>query len=206
MSESPQIKYYNVMKVIRGRFDVINQYLDRDDRDFFLGEILAFHTRKIIEAIAFGCMIALENSKNSIPTKLKKEYSADKILKHLRGKNSLPYPSPSEIRKSTPAEFFQYKSKITCAGIEEYRLTIDELLSMYGRTHKWLHEFNPYSKNKHQDFALANIDNLINDIKELNNFISSHAISLDGIAFMCKLVDKVDGQTKVVPISKVSDL
>jgi hypothetical protein len=58
---NPMENYCSLMWTIRARFDVIDT-LRQSSADFFSpAESAAFHCRKIVEAIAFACLVAIDN-------------------------------------------------------------------------------------------------------------------------------------------------
>lgn len=72
--------------------------------------------------------------------------------------------------------------------------------------HNWLHELNPYTKDGQEVFHKKNKDQLWKDLNELDLFLGSHVLSIKGEAFFCVLRDKNDGMTKVISLSKISDV
>ena len=206
MEKTQQEKYLDLMKVVRGRLDTIESLFDKNFDDFSKTEIAAFHGRKIIEAIAFGCLIGIKNGLKIIPKDAEGQYNAEKILKTLTRKGIDIFPSPSEIRQATPKESEEYNAKIVIDGIPDRRITKEELIKKYQRLHNWLHELNPYTKEGQQEFHEKNHIQLVTDLNELRHFLKSHVMSINGEAFFCILKDKVDGTTKVISLTKIADL
>lgn len=203
MEKTQEEKYLELMKVIRNRLDSIKSLTSIN---FNNSEIIAFHGRKIIEAIAFGCLIGTKNGFKIIPKDALGQYNAEKILKTLSRKGNEIFPSPSIIRYATEKEIEQYNVKISIEGIVERRITKDELIKKYQRMHNWLHELNPYTKEGHQIFYEKNQEQLSEDINDLDLFLESHVMSINGKAFFCTLNDKVDGTTKVISLSKIEEI
>ena len=202
----PTDNYLQLMQVIRRRLDVIHSLSKIEVDDFYKSESAAFHGRKIIEGIAFGCLVAIENGLKTIPKDAKGQYNAEKIFKNLKKKNIQIIPSPSLIRPATTQEKAQYGSNVTIEGIPERRLTHDELIKIYIRLHNWLHELNPYTKGDHESFHKKYSEELWGDLSALESFMVNHVMSIAGKAFYCTLRDKQDGQTKVISLSKRSEL
>jgi hypothetical protein len=191
------------MSVVRSRFDSVQSILDQQNVDFSSLEITAFHGRKIIEAIAFGCLIATKNGFKAIPKDAEGQYNAEKILKTLSRKGIETFPSPSDIRQATPEEIDQFKFKIIIDGIPENRISKEELIRKYQRMHNWLHELNPYTKEGHEAFHQKHQAQLLKDLNDLKAFLWSHVMSINGEAFFCVLKDKFDGATKVISLTKL---
>lgn len=72
------------MKVVRNRLDVIKSLANFKVDDYNKTEIAAFHRRKIIEAIAFGCLVGIKNSFSDIPRDAIGQYNAETILRTLK--------------------------------------------------------------------------------------------------------------------------
>lgn len=206
MGKSSIDRYRELMAVIRTRFDSIDFLSNSTDENFHISEIAAFHGRKIIEATAFGCLIALENGMKIIPKDAKGQYNAEKIFKKLEKKQINIFPSPSEIRKATEKERTEQDVTVTVIGIAERRITRNEIIKKYQRMHSWLHELNPYTKSNQEEFFKNNRTGLWQDLKEMHLFLKSHMISINGEAFYCTLTDKKDNLTKVIPLSKIEEL
>ena len=87
-------------------------------------------------------------------------------------------------------------------GIAERRITGAELIAMYQRMHRWLHELNPYVTQDRATLYLSNGQQLWDDLSMINRFVERHFISISGHGFFCVLRDTADNQTKVLPLSK----
>lgn len=205
MSEIPD-KYIDLMAIVRKRFDAIYEIKLLDKESFYLSETVAFHGRKIIEAIAFSCLLAVDNSLNSVPKEAKGQYNAEKIFKTLRKKGINALQNPSNFRTANEQEKNQHGVTSVIEGIPEKCLTYDELIKIYQNLHNWLHELNPYVKKGHLEFNSKNSAQLWRDIEKLEGMVERHAMTVRGIGFYCTLRDKDSGDTKMIAISKVSDV
>lgn len=206
MEKAPQENYLNLMKVVRSRIDVIDSLRQLPVDNYATSEIAAFHGRKIIEAIAFGCLIGVKHGLKHIPNDAVGQYNAETILKGLAKKGIDILQSPSRILEATQEEKQQYDIKIIIEGISDRRITREELIKKYQRMHNWLHELNPYTKEGQREFHQKHSEQLWTDLQQLSTFLQSHVISVKGEAFFCVLRNKTDGETKVVPISKIGEL
>jgi hypothetical protein len=206
MEKTPQENYQDLMKIVRKRMDVIRTLKAAEVDDYSTAELAAFHGRKIIEAIAFGCLVATKNGMKHIPNDAEGQYNAEKILKTLSRKGMDVLQSPSEIAKATEEEKRRHNIKVTINGIPERRITNDEMIKKYQRMHGWLHELNPYTKEGQDVFYQKNENQLWADLNDLESFLESHLIGIKGQAFFCTLRDKIDGLTKVISLSKISDM
>ncbi len=206
MEKTPHKNYHELMKVIRSRIDSV-ETLSKSNLDAYSkSEIAAFHGRKIIEAIAFGCLIGIKNGLKSIPKDAEGQYNAEKIFKQLKKKGIEISPSPSIMRAATEEERSEHNVTAIIDGIPERRITNEELIKKYQRMHNWLHELNPYTKDEQEVFYSKNQKQLWQDLNELALFLNSHVMSINGEAFYCILKDKLDGDTKVISISKKSEI
>ncbi|AFY82875.1 hypothetical protein [Oscillatoria acuminata] len=198
---NPSDKYGQLMWTIRYRFDLINILRQSSVEPFIQAESAAFHGRKIVEGIAFACLVGIENSSTEIPKKTTGQWNAEKIFKQLQSKHLNAFPSPAYIRQPTPEQKSAGSTGII-QNIPERRLTPDELIKIYQGFHRWLHELNPYSHKGKSDFYEKNCTNLWRDLERLHLFIECHLIGIKGKAFLCVLWDSVSHQTQVIGLSK----
>ena len=171
---------------------------------FSRAESAAFHGRKIVEAIAFACLVAIDNGLKNIPRDAKGQWNAETIFKSLKAKNLTVLPSPSNIRQATSEEKSTNGVSVTIEGIPERRLTHENLIEIYQGLHAWLHEVNPYTYQGHLDFYAQKSVVLWQDLEKLHLFVERHFISIHGAGFFCILRDCQDQQTKVVPLNKAT--
>lgn len=202
----PQELYRDLLMTIRSRLDIVRSLRSASLDEFTKAETAAFHGRKIVEGIAFACLIATENGLGHVPRNAKGQWNAESIINSLRSKKLTVFPSPSIIRTPTTEERSQYNVTAVVEGVPDHRLTEDELIEIYQRLHKWLHEINPYKQMDHSAFVNAHSAKLWDDICRLEAFIERHAITIRGEGFFCVLRDTHDGKTKVGSISKTLDL
>jgi len=205
MRKSPHEKYLDLMKVVRNRLDIIQSLANIVIDDYSKSEIAAFHGRKIIEAIAFGCLIGTKHGLDYIPKDAIGQYNAETIIKTLKRKEIDIFQNPSKIRNATEQEQKESNAKIIIEGKADRVITKEEMIKKYQRMHNWLHELNPYTKDGQETFHKNNKEQLWKDLNELELFLKSHFISLKGEGFFCTLRDKEDGLTKIISLSKRLD-
>jgi len=198
--------YLSLMEGIRGRLDRIDILKASPGDEFLKSEEAAFHGRKIVEGIAFGCLVATEHGLKSIPRSARGHWNAEQIFRRLKKKGIEVFPSPTEIRLPTVAERNAHNVKAVLEGLPAKRLTHEELIEIYQRLHSRLHELNPYVAANDQSLFEQKIKQLWEDIACVRLFIESHVISLRGQAFFCLLFDRRDNETKVVPLSKIAEI
>jgi hypothetical protein len=95
---NPMENSCSLMWTSRSRFDVL-ETLRQSSADFFSrAESAAFHGRKIVEAIAFACLVAIDNDLNYVPRDAEKQWNAETIFQNLQSKNLKVLQSPSIFR------------------------------------------------------------------------------------------------------------
>jgi hypothetical protein len=206
MDPAPLALYIDLMATLRARLDTIASLGAAEGNDFSRAETAAFHGRKVIEGIAFACLVAVQNGLKRVPRDAKGQWNAESIFKNLQSKNISTLPSPSILRAATESERKSANVKIVIEGVSERRITHAEIVAMYRRLHYWLHELNPYTSQGHAGFYSTNGRELWTDLAKLDGFIERHVISISGEAYFCVLRDSKDGRTKVLPLSKVAEL
>lgn len=204
MQPVPEQLYLDLMGAVRDRLDLVNKLTGSTGSDFSRAETAAFHGRKIIEGVAFGCLVATEKGLKHIPRDAKGQWNAESILKSLNAKGLKTFPSPSIIRQANSEERERDNVSIVVEGIPDRRITSDEFIAMYQRMHRWLHELNPYVAKDRSSFYAQHGQPLWSDLSRIERFIERHFISISGHGFFCVLRDSTDNMTKVLPLTKSS--
>lgn len=199
---NPVQMYHDLMQRIRARFDIINLLRISEGESFTRAESAAFQGRKIVEGIAYACLIAIEHGAQQIPRDAKKHWNAEKIFKTLKSKGFDTLPNPSVIRSATERELADGHT-IVIEGVRENRLDHDQITETYQRLHAWLHEGNPYVYGSTGAFGTNRTEMLWKDLSNLQIFLKSHFISVQGEAIFCTLWDLGDNQTKILRLSKL---
>jgi hypothetical protein len=202
MTLTPLQQYQALMETIRHRLDLIAALREVVGNDFTRAESAAFHGRKVVEGIAFACLVALDNGFKHVPKDAKGKWNAADIFNSLGKKGLNVFPSPSEFREPTPEEKLQLRVTAVIEGIPSRRLTKDDLISIYERLHRWLHEINPYVAGDQDAFVVNHSATLWRDLLKIDLFMDRHVTSIAGEAFFCVLRDKIDGKTKVGSLTK----
>ena len=205
MTPTPVHLYEGLMATIRQRFDLIDVLRSANLDAFSKAETAAFHGRKVVEGIAFGCLVAVENGLNHVPRDVKGQWKASSIFQRLKSKGIKIFPNPSIIRAASESERAEHNVQVTVAGVPELCLTHDEVTSIYNRLHKWLHEINPYVEADRAAFVAHNENTLWEDLSKMHELVERHFISIRGNGFYCTLRDSEDGLTRVLPLSRLSE-
>ena len=193
------LRYEKLMFRIRQRYDLIRQLEVPAAEDYVAAETLALHLRKVIEGIAFACLVACDQAKMDLPRQATGKWNAQEIFKTLKVKGLEPFPSPSNIRYATPSEKLELEVSHVIEGVPERRMTPSELIKVYQKTHSWLHEKNPYVP---RDFENDNFIELKLSIARVWELIERHFISIFGRGFYCTLNDLNDGKVKLLELNK----
>jgi hypothetical protein len=199
---SADARYGEVMSRIRERFDTI-EGLRASPSSWSAGETIGTHLRKVIEGIAFGCVIAMEHSTKDIPRQVAGHWNAENIFVTLKKLAEFPYPDPNQIRAATFEEKTAYDVATVFEGVEANRIPVDDLRDIYRRTHPWTHEDNPYVVRPTDE---KNFSNLLDDASRVERMLRLHRIGIHGKSFICTIRDEQDSQVKVHMIDKIQGL
>jgi hypothetical protein len=192
------IQYLELMTRIRARFETID-LLDPDQSyELSVLETVAFHLRKIIEGIAFGCLVAIENGLKAVPRDAVGQWNADIIFARLKKREQLAFPEPFE-RQDPPAGS-DPKVNHHLVPRKDLTMSVDEMRDCYRRTHPWLHEWNPYVPSHATDFEKRRAD-LLRDEIAVRNVMWQHMIGIGGEVFLGYLKHPGDEQVRVVAAS-----
>ena len=195
----PSALYADVMLRIRQRFDIINA-LHNKEISWSKGEIIGTNLRKIIEGIAFGCVIAFQHSSKNLPREVAGQWNAETIFVQLGKIGDFPYPDPNEIRAATETERKESGVQTVLEGQLDRRISVDDLRAIYRRTHPWAHENNPYVT---RPVAEKDHSILLSDARRVEAMLRLHRIGINGESFICTIRDSHDGQVKIQSISKI---
>lgn len=202
--EAPEQLYESLMSVVRDRLDAVAVLAASQGAAFARAEAAAFHGRKIVEGIAFGCLVATEQGRKQVPRDAKGQWNAKVILNRLASKNIETFPSPSILRKANDSERRSGGVALVVEGQPDRRVTHQELVAIYQRLHRWLHELNPYVSKDRMAFCEQHEASLWDDLARVERLMERHFIAIAGRGFFCILRDSVDSRTKVVSLEEVS--
>jgi hypothetical protein len=191
------------MTTVRARHELVSGLGLTPTSSFVDFETAAFHLRKSIEGIAFGCLVAMDNGLKAIPRDAQGQWNADKIFSKLKKQDSLVFPE-SFIRQDAGDE---------CPpGVhhhivprKEANLSIDEVRGIYRRLHVWNHEWNPYVEDHGKDFEKRKTE-LLDFGPRLWNWIVCHMIGVGGEIFLAHLKEGPNGQVLIASATSNTDL
>jgi hypothetical protein len=194
--------YLDLMAAIRDRLDVVERLASSTGSDFGRAESASFHGRKIVEGIAFGCLVATQKGLKRVPRDAKGQWKAELILQRLTARSLNTFPSPGILRKPTDEERERDNVMAVVESAPDREISVVEFVAMYQRMHRWLHELNPYVAKDRLTFYSQNGQQLWDDLTKIERFIERHFISISGDGYFCILRDSTDGMTKVLPLPK----
>lgn len=197
----PNIQYRMLLTNIRARYEVINGLALKEGSDFATLETAAFHMRKSIEGIAFGCLVALENGLNAIPRDAQGQWNADRIFTRLSRQDELVFPE--SFRRVDPPKGSDPIVAHHIVKNTEVNLSVDEVRRIYRRSHKWVHEWNPYVESFGRDYAVYRAE-LLADLPKIWNWLLAHMIGIGGKVFLGLLKDGDDQAVRVVSAESTS--
>ena len=200
MSKLPSHQYGEVMSRIADRISLIRRIMEGGKGSFSSNEGIAFQLRKVIEGMAFACVVASENGTKSKIRSARGHWNARNILNDLAKRGLLTLPNPSRLRNARQEESND-GIKTVIEGIPEKCLTKLEVVEIYDRTHAWLHETNPFYSDP-KDLIANSEDGLWSDADAIFGMLERHFIAVSGEAFYCTLFDTETGRTKVLPLTR----
>lgn len=180
------------MRNIRARFEIIDTLQLSETSEYPALETAAFHLRKSIEGVAFGCLVATENGLKKIPRDAVGQWNADKIFSRMSRHKPLIFPCSIDVQSSVNED---EAAKHHIVVNEADNVSIDEIRSVYRRTHFWLHEANPYIAITLDKFVKLR-SQLLLDIVAVWRWLLHHLIAADGELFLTVMKND-DGQLEV---------
>lgn len=136
----------------------------------------------------------MEQGLKEVPRDARGQWNADNIFARLKKRDQLVFPEAFK-REDPPADGDPIVNHHIVPN-KGANLSIDDVRDIYRRSHKWLHEWNPYVERLGKEFPQSKSD-LLADIPSVWNWIVQHMIGIGGHVFLGILKD-VDGQVRVV--------
>lgn len=185
--------YANLMDEVKVRIDCISTTCNGRGAypTVITREFCYLQLRMLCELIALGCLVAHGDITSLKAHKVGKSYSADEILDRLEKLRSHFYPiAGQQIRHPTHLEF---------RVIDPSPFPKEALLSLYGRTHRYLHR-GSLKKMLSMDIPIdtnVNIPEIIAYAQKLNDLLSHHAISINENQVMICILRDANNNNKV---------
>jgi hypothetical protein len=169
-------QYRGLMRNVRARFEIIDGLKLSATSEYAELETAAFHLRKSIEGVAFGCLIALENGLREVPRDARGQWNADKILIRISKLDEPPFPKAIHVGDGEDADHHISRN-------EQDDLSIEAVQQIYRRTHRWLHEMNPYVPVTLKKFDELR-SNLLADIVSIWKWLLHHLVVVNSEVLM----------------------
>ncbi|MEJ6593572.1 hypothetical protein [Parasphingorhabdus sp.] len=192
---SPHRKYQSLLINIRARYEIIDNLHREANSDFAVLETSAFHIRKSIERFAFGCLVALDNGLKKIPRDARGQWNADKKFAKLPKQKELVFPR--SFRRDNPPLGSDPRVSNHIVKRLEINLTVDDVRAIYRRSHKWLHEWNPYLESFGRDFEKSKAE-LLSDLPKIWDWLLQNLIGIGGKVFLGLLKHGPNEDVRVV--------
>lgn len=183
------------MTNVRARYEVIESLRLDENAGFAEFETAAFHLRKSIEGVAFGCLVAIDQAFKEVPRDARGQWNADNIFIRLKKRELLVFPE--SFKRENPPAGSAPLVKHHLVSRPDVNLDVDEVREIYRRSHKWLHEWNPYIERLGKDLVKSKSE-LLADLPKFWNWIVQHRIEIDGHIFLGILKDPRDNQVRVI--------
>lgn len=191
----PKDLYLTLMTNVRARFEIVEGLNLNSESGFAAFETAAFHLRKSIEGVAFGCLVAFDQAFKEVPRDARGQWNADNIFIRLKRRETLVFPE--SFRRENPPEGSDPAVKHHMVACPDINLAVDQVRDIYRRSHKWLHEWNPYIERLGNDIEKSKAE-LLADLPRFWNWILQHKIGIGGHIFLGLLKDPTDNQVRII--------
>ena len=201
-TEKQRQLYANLMHEVKIRIDAINLAVQgrMGFSEFFVREFCWLQLRMLCELVALSCLVAHGDITFLQPHKVGKSYSADDILERLTKLRPHFYPQPSRQKPMVHGG----KPGFEMEAINPSPLAKEDLLKLYGRTHRHLHRGSlkkllAMNVNAPLDLKI-DAPEVIGWAQRINDLLSIHliAISADELIICILRNASANGEVQVV--------
>jgi len=192
--------YGQLMEEVKVRFQVINLAAQGHTQLAapFVREFMYLQTRLLCELIALGCLVAHGDIGSLQSHKVGRTFSADEILDRMS--KLRPHFYPIAMRETSVVLVDGGpKRNHNLEAIEPSPLPKEDLLSIYAKTHKYLHR-GSLKKLLSADAILdmtINVPEIISYIQKMADLLSHHAIPINENKVMLCLLMNPDNNNLV---------
>ena len=203
MKESDIEKYCNLMEEIKRRMSVIDAFLAGISNAFYKAttiESICLQTRKILELIAMGSLVANKKVFSQTYKNFSKYWNAEYLLKDMERVNPQFYPKPIiEIPSSDPNIKMEWKER----NSSEY-LTKKEFIKIYKKCGAIMHSGNPYGSQVDYRYYEKNIPVWR---AKIINLLNTHTIQLvnDRNIYLIHMKEERDNKVHYYIFAPVSE-
>lgn len=191
------------MTTVRARHELVFGLGLKQGSAFVDFETAAFHLRKSIEDIAFGCLVAMDKGFKKIPRDAQGQWNADKIFSKIKNQDSIVFPESFD--RVDPGQESPSGVNHHIVPHNDANLSIDDVRGIYSRLHVWNHEWNPYVNVHRKDYEKRKTG-LIDFGLKLWNWIVCHMIGVGGKVFLVHLNEGPNDQVLIASATSNIDL
>jgi hypothetical protein len=193
--EKRNILYANLMDEVKVRIEMISTVATGRGNfpSVITREFCYLQLRMLCELIALSCLVAHGDIAGVQSHKIGKAYSADEILKRVEKLRSHFYPSP--ITQGHDAT----TGGRTVTVVSPSPLPKEELLSLYAKTHRYLHR-GSLKKMLSMDVPIdlnVNIPEIIKWAQKINDLLSLHVIAVSADHVILCMLRNADDNNRV---------
>jgi hypothetical protein len=194
-----QTLYANLMDEVKARFDAINFAVNgRTGLPVpFVREFCWLQLRFLCELIALACLFAHGDIAGLAAHKVGRAWSADEILDRLTKLRPHFYPIPITQNPKT----IDGKQGLELRITNPSPLPKEDLLQLYGATHKHLHRGTLKKLLSSTDMPLdvaVNVEDIVGYAQRMSDLLGAHAIAVDkDHVILCALKSRPDGKVNV---------
>jgi len=188
--------YANLMEEVKVRIDCISTAAQ--GRTGYpapiVREFCYLQLRMLCELVALSCLVAHGDMGSLQSHKVGKTYSADEILDRLSKLRPHFYPFP--IRQ-IPSQ--KGPQRYDVQGVDPSPLPKEDLLALYGKTHRYLHRGSlkkMLSMETHIDMNV-NLPEIIGWAQKLNDLLSNHIIAISEKHIILCMLRNADNNNRV---------
>jgi hypothetical protein len=188
--------YANLMDEVKVRLDCISTVCNGRGGlpTVIIREFCYLQLRMICEVIALSCLVAHGDIAAFRSHKVGRSYSADDILERMEKLRPHFYPLPfAQTVKPNPPPHYEMRS------INPSPLSKEELLSLYGLTHRYVHR-GSLKQMLSMDVPIdlnVNVPEIIRWAQKINDLLSVHIISINEEHVMLCILRNADDNNKV---------
>ncbi len=188
-------RYTQIASRISERFKLVDAAYSTG-RSPAVAESVALHTRKIIEGVAHGCLVAADMTSLGVPRDARGHWNAAKIFRNLKKRGVLIFPQPV-VLKPASEEQIELGVKWHFEANREAQMSLDDVIGVYEECHRLLHEINPFVN---EDLAISQEDDegLFQSVHGLSRFLAVHFITVEGTALVASLWDGDEKAARII--------
>lgn len=187
--------YANLMDEVKVRIDCISTICNGRGNfpSVIVREFSYLQLRMLCELIALSCLVAHGDISSLQAHQVGKSYSADEIIDRLTKLRPHFYPIPGKQIWSGPGQ------PVGFDVIDPSPLPKEELLSLYGKTHRYLHR-GSLKKMLSMDVPIdmrVDIPEIIKYAQKINDLLSHHVIAVSERHVILCVLRNMDNNNKV---------